>query len=111
MFFEELQALGVALVSLAEGIDATTPAGKLQMHIIGAIAEFEREPSESGSWPVWDVRRRQFIPRDKLNSKEAALGPSTDGPRPTRKAFSRDRIPHTSVGWARRASTRSIRCV
>lgn len=35
--------LGVAFVSLAEGIDATTPAGKLQMHILGAIAEFERE--------------------------------------------------------------------
>ncbi len=40
---EELQALGVAFVSLAEGIDATTPAGKLQMHILWAIAEFERE--------------------------------------------------------------------
>jgi DNA invertase Pin-like site-specific DNA recombinase len=40
---EELQALGVAFVSLAEGIDATTAAGKLQMHILGAIAEFERE--------------------------------------------------------------------
>src|SRR5712691_10603923 len=30
---EDLEALGVAFVSLAEGIDATTPAGKLQMHI------------------------------------------------------------------------------
>jgi hypothetical protein len=39
---EELQSLGVAFVSLHEGIDATTPAGKLQMHILGAIAEFER---------------------------------------------------------------------
>src|SRR5262249_46623860 len=39
---EDFQALGVAFVSLAEGIDATTPAGKLQMHILGAIAEFER---------------------------------------------------------------------
>src|SRR5712691_2419373 len=43
MLLEDLQALGVAFVSLAEGIDATTPAGKLQMHILGAIAEFERE--------------------------------------------------------------------
>ena len=34
--------MGVAFVSLHEGIDATTPAGKLQMHILGAIAEFER---------------------------------------------------------------------
>jgi DNA invertase Pin-like site-specific DNA recombinase len=39
---EELHAMGVGFVSLAEGIDATTPAGKLQMHILGAIAEFER---------------------------------------------------------------------
>src|SRR5438093_1357081 len=40
---DDLQVLGVAFVSLAEGIDATTPAGKLQLHILGAIAEFERE--------------------------------------------------------------------
>lgn len=40
---DELQGVGVAFVSLAEGIDATTAAGKLQMHILGAIAEFERE--------------------------------------------------------------------
>ena len=39
---DELHVLGIALVSLAEGIDATTPAGKLQMHILAAIAEFER---------------------------------------------------------------------
>ncbi len=39
---DDLQALGVAFVSLAEGIDATTPAGRLQMHLLGAIAEFER---------------------------------------------------------------------
>ncbi len=40
---DELQVLGIAFVSLAEGIDATLPAGKLQMHILAAIAEFERE--------------------------------------------------------------------
>lgn len=39
---DDLQALGVSFVSLAEGIDATTPAGRLQMQILGAIAEFER---------------------------------------------------------------------
>lgn len=40
---EELQALGIAFVSLGEGIDCTTPAGKLQLHILVALAEFERE--------------------------------------------------------------------
>jgi DNA invertase Pin-like site-specific DNA recombinase len=40
---EDLQSLGVAFVSLGEGIDCTTPAGKLQLHILAALAEFERE--------------------------------------------------------------------
>ena len=39
---EELETLGIAFVSLGEGIDCTTPAGKLQLHILAALAEFER---------------------------------------------------------------------
>src|SRR5688572_1660481 len=39
---EELQSLGIAFVSLGEGIDCTTPSGKLQLHILAALAEFER---------------------------------------------------------------------
>ena len=42
VLLEDLHATGVAFVSLNEGIDATTPAGKLQLHILGALAEFER---------------------------------------------------------------------
>ena len=39
---EELTALGIDFVSLGEGIDCTTPAGKLQLHFLAALAEFER---------------------------------------------------------------------
>ena len=39
---DELQARGVSFVSLNEGIDLSTPAGKLQLHILAALAEFER---------------------------------------------------------------------
>ena len=39
---EELQALGIGFVSLGEGIDLGTPAGRLQLHILAALAEFER---------------------------------------------------------------------
>ena len=39
---DEMHSLGVAFVSLNEGIDCTTPAGRLQLHILAALAEFER---------------------------------------------------------------------
>ena len=41
-FLEELQHLGISFVSLGEGIDLGTPSGRLQLHILGALAEFER---------------------------------------------------------------------
>jgi DNA invertase Pin-like site-specific DNA recombinase len=40
---DELTALGVGFVSLNEGIDTSTPASRLQLHVLGVIAEFERE--------------------------------------------------------------------
>jgi DNA invertase Pin-like site-specific DNA recombinase len=39
---DELQALELPLISLREGLDLSTPAGRLQWQIIGAISEFER---------------------------------------------------------------------
>jgi DNA invertase Pin-like site-specific DNA recombinase len=40
---DDLHARGVSFVSLGEGIDLGTPTGKLQLHILAALAEFERE--------------------------------------------------------------------
>src|SRR4029077_8301239 len=39
---EDVHAVGVACVSLGEGIDCTTAAGRLQLHVLAALAEFER---------------------------------------------------------------------
>src|SRR6476660_7699637 len=39
---EDMQAVGIAFVSLGEGIDCTTAAGRLQLHVLAALAEFER---------------------------------------------------------------------
>jgi DNA invertase Pin-like site-specific DNA recombinase len=36
LLLEDLQAIGVGFVSLNEGIDLSTPAGRLQLHILAA---------------------------------------------------------------------------
>jgi DNA invertase Pin-like site-specific DNA recombinase len=38
----DLEARGVAFVSLRDNVDLTTPSGRLMVQIIGAMAEFER---------------------------------------------------------------------
>jgi len=38
----ELGELGAGFRSLTESIDTTTPAGRMMMHMLGAVAEFER---------------------------------------------------------------------
>ena len=40
---QELAALGVDLIVLDQAIDTSTPAGKLLFHVLGSIAEFERD--------------------------------------------------------------------
>ena len=37
-----LQVIGVPFVSVYEGIDGTTPVGRVQLHVLAALAEFER---------------------------------------------------------------------
>src|SRR2546426_11804070 len=40
---EEFRALGIDFISFTEGVDTTTPAGQLLFHIVGAVAQFERD--------------------------------------------------------------------
>ena len=40
---DDLTRRHIGFVSLTEGIDTTTPSGRLLMHIMGALAQFERD--------------------------------------------------------------------
>lgn len=40
---EDMRGRGIGLVSLTEGFDTTTPSGELMFHVIGALAQFERQ--------------------------------------------------------------------
>jgi DNA invertase Pin-like site-specific DNA recombinase len=61
---DDLQALGVGFVTLGESIDTTTPAGRLQLHILSAISQFERER----------VRERVMAGLQRARSQGTRLG-------------------------------------
>ena len=41
--FEELRQRGVSLVSLKEGLDLSTPAGRMMANVLASMAQFETE--------------------------------------------------------------------
>lgn len=71
-----LQARGIDLVVLKQGIDTTTPSGRLAFHIMGAIDEFQRELIVEGTHEgLAAARARGRVggrPR-KLSADQAAL--------------------------------------
>jgi len=40
---KELSHRGVTLVSVTDGIDSSTPAGRMMVGVLGSLAEYERE--------------------------------------------------------------------
>jgi DNA invertase Pin-like site-specific DNA recombinase len=59
VLLDDLHSLGVSLVSLREGLDWSTPSGRLQAQLLGMIAEFERSRIQER------VRRVSSAPRSK----------------------------------------------
>jgi DNA invertase Pin-like site-specific DNA recombinase len=71
---QEFEALGVDLVVLDQAIDTTTPSGKLLFHVLGSIAEFERdlirERTRAGLAAA--KRRGKTLGRPRVISDEAS---------------------------------------
>ncbi len=112
---DELDVIGVSFVSLGEGIDCTTPAGRLQLHVLAALAEFERariaervmaglaRAKRNGKKlgrPSRPVPEAVLAPVRGLSVREAARHCQVDGPSarlvprwPTSPCFSRRTSP------------------
>lgn len=61
---DELRALDVGLVTLGEGLDTTTPAGRMAFGIFASVAEFERER----------LRERTLLGLDRAKAQGTKLG-------------------------------------
>lgn len=85
---DEFQHLDVGFISLREGLDCTTPAGRLQWQIIGAISEFERAR----------LRERVMAGLERARSQGKRLG------RPTQKLPSAALQDAQSAGLSVRAT-------
>lgn len=76
--FEEFNNKGVHFIATTQNIDTSTSSGKLQMHILGAFAEFERniisERTREGLKRAVGVGRRG---RDKIPRKRRGVSKNT----------------------------------
>jgi DNA invertase Pin-like site-specific DNA recombinase len=73
---EEFRALGIEFVSLHEGVDTSTPNGRLVFGIFASIAEFERElirsRVRSGLAAAKSKGKRLGRPRTAVDAKQVA---------------------------------------
>ena len=72
---EELQELGVQLISVKESLDMTTSAGRLMIHLISSFAEFEAELARERTLIGLEFSRSKGVPlgRPQENDYEEIL--------------------------------------
>lgn len=73
---EEFRSLGIDFISFTEGVDTTTPSGQLLFHVVGAVAQFERdliaERVRAGMAHARAMGRRIGRPRSIIDADRAA---------------------------------------
>jgi DNA invertase Pin-like site-specific DNA recombinase len=61
---KELTDRGVTLVSVTDGIDSSTPAGRMMIGVLGSLAEYEREL----------IKERTALKRDSSRANGTKFG-------------------------------------
>ena len=78
--FEQLTDAGVGLVSLKDGLDLTTPAGRLMANVLASVAQFETEVraerilagqdaarAAGKRWGGWQKGKRRTVTDEQIN--------------------------------------------
>lgn len=76
IMLDELNGLGITFVSLGEGIDLSTPAGRLMANLLGSMAQFERER----------LKERVQLGLARARRDEKRIGRPANGPVTVRQA-------------------------
>jgi len=74
---QELTNRGVTLVSVTDGIDSSTPAGRMMIGVLGSLAEYERELTKERTALKRVVSRANGT---KFGRPERSTMPSTSSP-------------------------------
>jgi DNA invertase Pin-like site-specific DNA recombinase len=83
----EPEGQGIGFQIVTEAIDTTTPGGKLVFQIVGALAEFERNPIRARTYAGLTAARargRKGGRRKKLSEEQRAVAVDLFGRRNTR---------------------------
>lgn len=73
MLADDLRALGVDLISAQDAIDTTSPSGRFSFHVLGAVAELERELIRERTFAGLAAARRRGV---KLGRKRREFDPA-----------------------------------
>lgn len=66
---DELTRKGIALVSISENIDGTTPSGRLAFHMLAALSQYELEQKRLAC----EAGRRAAVSRGRLGGRPRSL--------------------------------------
>ena len=87
---DELGALGIDFVSYENQLDTSTPTGKLVFHVIGAVAEFEKD--------IIRERVKAGLENAKRKGKRLGRPPVPDGVLEKAKALRKEGLSFRKIG-------------
>ena len=94
---EDWQNLGVSLVSLRDGLDLGSASGRLQMHILAALAQFEKERVRERVVSGIERARTQGVRLGRPRRRIDAVRLNEVAGLPTREAARRLGVPRSTL--------------